>query len=58
MDTKEINENIDEKNIWSEDQIICKKEIENNNKIFKVNLKAYANIPNSYLSKLKDLNNS
>ena len=51
--TKEINENIDGKNIWSEDQIICKKEIEKNNKIFKVNLKAYGNIPNSYLSKIK-----
>ena len=58
MATKEINENIDGKNILSEDQIICKKEIENNNKIFKVDLKAYANIPKSYLSKLKDLNNS
>lgn len=57
MATKEINENIDGKNIWSEDQIICKKEIENNNKIYKVNLKPYANIPKSYLSKLKALNN-
>jgi putative glycosyltransferase (TIGR04372 family) len=57
MATKEINENIDGKNILSEDQIICKKEIENNNKVFKVDLKPYANIPKSYLSKLKDLNN-
>ena len=53
MATKEINENVDGKNILSEDQIICKKEIEKNNKIFKVDLKAYGNIPNSYLSKIK-----
>jgi len=55
--TKEINESIDGKSILSEDQIKCKKEIENNNKIFKINLRAYGNIPNSYLSKLKNLNN-
>ena len=54
--TKEMNENIDGKNVWSDDQIKCKKEIENNNKIFKVDLKPFANIPKSYLSKLKDLN--
>ena len=57
MATKEMNENIDGTNFWSEDQIICKKEIENNNNIFKVNLKPFANIPKCYLSKLKDLNN-
>jgi hypothetical protein len=57
MATKEMNENIDGTNFWSDDQIICKSEIENNNKIFKVNLKPFANIPKSYLSKLKDLNN-
>jgi len=56
MATKEMNENIDGKNFWSNDQIKCKKEIENNNKIFKVDLKPFANIPKSYLSKLKDLN--
>jgi len=54
--TKEINENIDGKNFWSDEQIKCKKEIENNNKIFKVDLKPFANIPKSYLLKLKDLN--
>jgi len=56
MATKEMNENIDGKNFWSNDQIKCKKEIENNNKIFKVDLKPFANIPKSYLSKLKELN--
>ena len=51
-----MNENVDGKNFWSNDQIKCKKEIENNNKIFKVDLKPFANIPKSYLSKLQDLN--
>jgi len=56
MATKEMNKSIDGKNFWSDEQIKCKKEIENNNNIFKVNLKPFANIPKSYLSKLRDLN--
>ena len=31
-----MNENIDGTNFWSDDQIKCKKEIENNNKYLKL----------------------
>ena len=58
MATKEMNEYIDGTNDISVDQKICKKEIENNNRLFKADLKAYANIPKFYLSKLKNLNSS